>query len=57
MLDPANLLENLMALNELKTEEMLMFLHEVLDALFGIYKNNSHTNSYDAMVFDCLVSK
>lgn len=57
MLDPANLLEHLMVSNELNVEEMLMFLHEVLDSLFRIYKNNSRTNTLDTMVFDCLVSK
>lgn len=37
-------------------EEVVKFLQDVLDALFNILMQNSDSDLYDNMVFECLVS-
>jgi len=37
-------------------EEVVKFLQDVLDALFDILMQNSDSDLYDNMVFECLVS-
>lgn len=37
-------------------EEIVKFLQDVLDALFNILMQNSDSEVYDNLVFECLVS-
>jgi dedicator of cytokinesis protein 1 len=37
------------------SEETVKFLQDVLDALFNILMQNSDSDLYDKMVFECLV--
>lgn len=51
-----NLSESLAALMKVDGEEVVKFLQDVLDALFNILMQNSDSDLYDNMVFECLVS-
>lgn len=45
----------LMALMKVDGEEVVKFLQDILDALFTILMQNSDTDVYDNLVFECLV--
>lgn len=53
---PEALKESLLALMKVDGEEIVKFLQDVLDALFDILMQNSDSDLYDNMVFECLVS-
>lgn len=38
-----------------EAEEVVKFLQDVLDALFNIIMLNSDSDTYDRLVFDCLI--
>ena len=44
-----------MALMKVDGEEVVKFLQDILDALFTILMQNSDTDVYDNLVFECLV--
>lgn len=46
---------SLSALMNVKGEEVVKFLQDVLDALFNILMQNSDSNTYDSKVFNCLL--
>ena len=48
--------DSLAALMKVDGEEVVKFLQDVLDALFNILMENSDSDLYDNMVFECLVS-
>ncbi|XP_032683602.1 dedicator of cytokinesis protein 1-like, partial [Odontomachus brunneus] len=50
-----DLKESLAALMKMDGEEIVKFLQDVLDALFNILINNSDSDVYDDMVFECLL--
>lgn len=52
---PERLSESLNALMKVDGEEVVKFLQDVLDALFNILMQNSDSDLYDNMVFECLV--
>jgi hypothetical protein len=54
---PEVLKDSLAALMKVDGEEVVKFLQDVLDALFNILMQNSDSDLYDNMVFECLVSK
>ena len=54
---PEVLKGSLEALMKVDGEEIVKFLQDVLDALFNILMQNSDSELYDNMVFECLVSK
>jgi hypothetical protein len=54
---PEVLKDSLEALMKVDGEEIVKFLQDVLDALFNILMQNSDSDLYDNMVFECLVSK
>lgn len=54
---PDRLSESLNALMKVDGEEVVKFLQDVLDALFNILMQNSDSDLYDNMVFDCLVRR
>ena len=54
---PEVLKDSLEALMKVDGEEIVKFLQDVLDALFNILMQNSDSELYDNMVFECLVSK
>lgn len=47
--------ESLLALMNVRGEEVVKFLQDVLDALFSILMHNSHSDRYDASIFNCLL--
>lgn len=53
---PEGLQESLLTLMNVDGEEVVKFLQDVLDALFNILVQNSDSDRYDNMVFECLVS-
>lgn len=53
---PEGLKDSLAALMKVDGEEVVKFLQDVLDALFNILMQNSDSDLYDNMVFECLVS-
>jgi len=53
---PEVLKDSLEALMKVDGEEIVKFLQDVLDALFNILMQNSDSELYDNMVFECLVS-
>lgn len=53
---PEALKDSLLALMKVEGEEVVKFLQDVLDALFDILMQNSDSDLYDNMVFECLVS-
>jgi dedicator of cytokinesis protein 1 len=53
---PEVLKDSLAALMKVDGEEVVKFLQDVLDALFNILMQNSDSDLYDNMVFECLVS-
>ena len=53
---PEALKDSLLALMKVDGEEVVKFLQDVLDALFDILMQNSDSDLYDNMVFECLVS-
>nr|CAD7394074.1 unnamed protein product [Timema cristinae] len=52
---PDVLKESLTALMKVDGEEVVKFLQDVLDALFNILMQNSDSDLYDNMVFECLL--
>lgn len=52
---PNKMQDSLMALMKVDSEETVKFLQDVLDALFNILMQNSESDLYDKMVFECLV--
>lgn len=52
---PEKLQDSLTALMKVDSEETVKFLQDVLDALFNILMQNSDSDLYDKMVFECLV--
>ena len=52
---PDRLSDSLTALMKVDGEEVVKFLQDVLDALFNILMQNSDSDLYDNMVFECLV--
>ncbi|XP_063232451.1 dedicator of cytokinesis protein 1 isoform X3 [Bacillus rossius redtenbacheri] len=52
---PAGLVDSLTALMKVDGEEVVKFLQDVLDALFSILMQNSDSDLYDNMVFECLL--
>jgi dedicator of cytokinesis protein 1 len=52
---PGQLSDSLKALMKVSGEEIVKFLQDVLDALFNILMQNSDSDIYDNMVFNCLV--
>lgn len=53
--NPEGLKNSLAALMKVDGEEVVKFLQDVLDALFNILMQNSDSDLYDNMVFECLV--
>ncbi|CAG9857501.1 unnamed protein product [Phyllotreta striolata] len=49
------LLESLNALRDVDGEEVVKFLQDILDALFNILMDNPETDTYDSLVFECLL--
>ncbi|XP_056641342.1 dedicator of cytokinesis protein 1 isoform X3 [Diorhabda sublineata] len=49
------LLESLRALGKVDGEEVVKFLQDILDALFNILMDNPETDTYDTLVFECLL--
>jgi len=54
---PEHLKESLEALMKVGGEEVVKFIPDILDALFSILMQNSNSDLYDNMVFECLVSE
>nr|XP_018917246.1 PREDICTED: dedicator of cytokinesis protein 1 isoform X2 [Bemisia tabaci] len=52
---PDRLSDSLAALMKVDGEEIVKFLQDVLDALFNILMQNSDSDLYDNMVFECLL--
>ncbi|XP_046667072.1 LOW QUALITY PROTEIN: dedicator of cytokinesis protein 1-like [Homalodisca vitripennis] len=52
---PDTLADSLNALMKVDGEEVVKFLQDVLDALFNILMQNSDSDVYDNMVFECLL--
>ncbi|XP_077122133.1 dedicator of cytokinesis protein 2 [Ranitomeya variabilis] len=52
---PELLQENLEKLKIVDGEEVVKFLQDILDALFNIMMEHSHSNKYDILVFDALI--
>lgn len=52
---PEALKDSLLALMKVDGEEVVKFLQDVLDALFDILMQNSDSELYDDMVFECLL--
>ncbi|XP_034240436.1 dedicator of cytokinesis protein 1 isoform X3 [Thrips palmi] len=52
---PEALKDSLLALMKVEGEEVVKFLQDVLDALFDILMQNSDSDLYDNMVFECLL--
>ncbi|XP_069695131.1 dedicator of cytokinesis protein 1 isoform X3 [Periplaneta americana] len=52
---PEGLKDSLAALMKVDGEEVVKFLQDVLDALFNILMQNSDSDLYDNMVFECLL--
>ncbi|XP_059488659.1 dedicator of cytokinesis protein 1 [Neocloeon triangulifer] len=52
---PEKLQDSLKALMKVDGEEIVKFLQDVLDALFNILMQNSDSDMYDKMVFECLL--
>ncbi|CAG2069078.1 unnamed protein product, partial [Timema podura] len=52
---PDGLKDSLTALMKVDGEEVVKFLQDVLDALFNILMQNSDSDLYDNMVFECLL--
>ncbi|KAK3913017.1 Dedicator of cytokinesis protein 1 [Frankliniella fusca] len=52
---PEALKDSLQALMKVDGEEVVKFLQDVLDALFDILMQNSDSDLYDNMVFECLL--
>ncbi|XP_065350993.1 dedicator of cytokinesis protein 1 isoform X4 [Cloeon dipterum] len=52
---PEKLQDCLKALMKVDGEEIVKFLQDVLDALFNILMQNSDSDVYDKMVFECLL--
>ncbi|XP_014208352.1 dedicator of cytokinesis protein 1 isoform X2 [Copidosoma floridanum] len=50
-----DLKESLAALMKVDGEEVVKFLQDVLDALFGILMSNTDSDDYDDIVFECLL--
>lgn len=53
--DKDNLKDCLRALIKVDGEEVVKFLQDILDSLFNILMVNSETDTYDILVFDCLL--
>ncbi|XP_071445315.1 dedicator of cytokinesis protein 1 isoform X2 [Hetaerina americana] len=53
--NPDGLEESLKTLMKVDGEEVVKFLQDVLDALFNILMQNSDSDLYDKMVFECLL--
>ncbi|PSN51994.1 Dedicator of cytokinesis protein 1 [Blattella germanica] len=53
--NPDGLKNSLAALMKVDGEEVVKFLQDVLDALFNILMQNSDSDLYDNMVFECLL--
>ncbi|XP_046384567.1 dedicator of cytokinesis protein 1 isoform X4 [Ischnura elegans] len=53
--NPDGLKESLFTLMKVDGEEVVKFLQDVLDALFNILMQNSDSDLYDKMVFECLL--
>jgi dedicator of cytokinesis protein 1 len=53
--NPENLQNSLTQLLQVKPEEIVKFLQDILDALFDILVNNKDPILYDDLVFQCLV--
>lgn len=49
------LTESLRALMKVDGEEVVKFLQDILDALFNILMDNPKTDTYDTLVFECLL--
>lgn len=49
------LTESLRALMNVDGEEVVKFLQDILDALFNILMDNPKTDTYDTLVFECLL--
>ncbi|KAG5888711.1 hypothetical protein JTB14_035776 [Gonioctena quinquepunctata] len=49
------LIESLQALGRVDGEEVVKFLQDILDALFNILMDNPKTDTYDTLVFECLL--
>lgn len=47
--------ESLQALMKVDGEEVVKFLQDILDALFNIIMDNTDTDTYDMLVFECLL--
>lgn len=47
--------DSLNALMNVKGEEVVKFLQDVLDALFNILMQNPDSDTYDSLVFNCLL--
>lgn len=52
---PELLQENLEKLKIVDGEEIVKFLQDILDALFNIMMEHSHSDAYDILVFDALI--
>lgn len=52
---PDTLEDSLMALMNVQGEEVVKFLQDVLDALFNILMENSDSDRYDSLIFNCLL--
>lgn len=52
---PDMLEDSLLALMNVRGEEVVKFLQDVLDALFNILMQNSESDRYDSQIFNCLL--
>lgn len=55
MSQPDKLDDSLRALMNVRGEEVVKFLQDVLDALFNILMQNSDSDKYDSLIFNCLL--
>lgn len=53
--NPGDLEESLHAMMDVKSEEVVKFLQDILDALFNILVLNTDPDKFDLLVFKCLV--
>lgn len=53
--NPGDLEESLNAMMNVKPEEVVKFLQDILDALFNILVLNTDPDKFDLLVFKCLV--
>ncbi|CAH1170856.1 unnamed protein product [Phaedon cochleariae] len=49
------LIDSLKALRSVDGEEVVKFLQDILDALFNILMDNPNNDTYDTLVFECLL--